>query len=71
MTDSEPYYSRHKVTELTCPHCGSILTFLVNEKDHSVYSCNCGRWLKVINADVNGEPAQWAYQSKDQYIDKT
>jgi hypothetical protein len=69
MTDAaEPYYAKHKVTELTCPHCGAILTFLVNEKDHSVYSCNCGRWLKAIDWQVSEQPAKWSYEPKADYL---
>ncbi len=64
---NEPYYARHKVTELTCPHCTGMLVFLINERHHSVHACRCGRWLRAIDwAAPAGTPAKWTYEAKQE-----
>ncbi len=63
-----PYYARHKVTELTCPHCKGMMSFLINERAHSVYACACGRWYRAI--DYNPKPTHdnWHFISRKEEV---
>jgi hypothetical protein len=42
-----PYYDRHKIVDLTCPHCGGRLSFLINEQKGSKHICSCGTWWQT------------------------
>lgn len=61
----KPYYSNHKVVELTCPHCKSRLFHIGNAAFWAEYNCTCGQWKRYCHHSIlpaSEGNKDWEYQ---------
>lgn len=56
-----PYYARHSVTDLTCPHCKGRVRFTSNESLWANYVCKCGKWTQYAVWGTEKREPKWEY----------
>ena len=71
---NEPYYAKHTIMDLTCPHCSKRLLFIINQDGEAVYTCSCGRWYRTVAFPGNNHAGvdRWRYEKTDmEHTDET